>query len=54
MIELEVYAAGVRDLNEILGPDNQLEAAPGLRYKIDRIFSKPGLEPGSEMQLLSV
>jgi hypothetical protein len=35
MIELEVYAAGVRDLNKILELDHQLEAVAGLRYKID-------------------
>ena len=35
MIELEVYAAGVRDLNKILELDRQLAAVPGLRYKID-------------------
>jgi len=36
MIELEVYAAGLRDLNKILELDHQLEAIPGLRYKVDR------------------
>jgi hypothetical protein len=35
MIELEVYAAGVRDLNKILELDHQLQAIPGLRYKVD-------------------
>ena len=35
MIELEVYAAGVRDLNKILELDHQLAAVPGLRYKVD-------------------
>lgn len=35
MIELEVYAAGVRDLSKILELDHELEAIPGLRYKID-------------------
>jgi hypothetical protein len=35
MIELEVYAAGVRDLHKILELDHQLEAVPGLRYKVD-------------------
>jgi hypothetical protein len=35
MIELEVYAAGVRDLNKILELDHELEAVAGLRYKID-------------------
>jgi len=36
MIELEIYAAGVRDLKIILELDHVLEAIPGLRYKIDR------------------
>lgn len=35
MIELEVYAAGVRNLDKILELDHELEAAPGLRYKVD-------------------
>lgn len=36
MIELEVYAAGVRDLSKILDLDHELEAVAGLRYKVDR------------------
>ena len=35
MLELEVYAAGVRDLNKIMELDHQLETMPGLRYKVD-------------------
>ena len=35
MIELEVYAAGVRDLSKILELEHELEAVPGLRYKVD-------------------
>jgi hypothetical protein len=35
MIELEVYAAGMRDLNKIMELDRQLETIPGLRYKVD-------------------
>jgi len=35
MLELEVYAAGVRDLNKILELDHELEAVAGLRYKVD-------------------
>lgn len=35
MLELEVYAAGLRDLNKILELDHQLETIPGLRYKVD-------------------
>ena len=36
MIEPEVYAADLRDLNKILELDHQLEAIPGLRYKVER------------------
>jgi hypothetical protein len=36
MIELEVYAAGVRDMNKILELDHELGAVPGLRFKVDR------------------
>lgn len=35
MIELEVYAAGVRDLDKILALDHELESTTGLRYKVD-------------------
>jgi hypothetical protein len=35
MIELEVYAAGVRDLDKIMQLDHLLETVPGLRYKVD-------------------
>jgi hypothetical protein len=35
MIELEVYATGLRDLNKILELDHEVEAIPGLRYKVD-------------------
>jgi hypothetical protein len=35
MIELEVYAAGVRNLEKILELDHELEAVPGLYYKVD-------------------
>ena len=34
MIELEVYAAGLRNIDKILELDHQLEAVPGLRYKV--------------------
>jgi hypothetical protein len=36
VLELEVYAAGVRDLNKILELDIELEGIPGLYYKVDR------------------
>ena len=35
MLELEVYAAGLRDLDKILELDHQLSSIPGLRYKVD-------------------
>ncbi len=35
MIEVEVYAAGVRALEKILELDHELEAVSGLRYKVD-------------------
>jgi hypothetical protein len=35
MIELEVYAAGIRQLDKILALDHEFEAISGLRYKID-------------------
>ncbi len=36
MIELEVYAPGVRDLGKILELDHSLGDIMGLRYKVDR------------------
>jgi hypothetical protein len=36
MLELEVYAAGVRDLDKILELDIELGAIAGLHYKVDR------------------
>jgi hypothetical protein len=35
MIDLEVYAAGVRALEKILELDHEFETVPGLRYKVD-------------------
>ena len=35
MIEIEVYAAGVRNLEKILELDHELEALSGLHYKVD-------------------
>ena len=35
MIELEIYAPGVRNLEKVLELDHELEALPGLRYKVD-------------------
>ena len=35
MIEVEVYAAGIRNVEKILELDQELEAVAGLRYKVD-------------------
>lgn len=35
MIELEIYASGVRTVENILALDAELETVPGLRYKVD-------------------
>lgn len=35
MIEVEVYATGIRSLEKILELDHEMEAVPGLRYKVD-------------------
>ena len=44
MLELEVYAAGLSDLDKILELDHQLPAIPGLRYKVDRNHNSVYLE----------
>jgi hypothetical protein len=36
MLELQIYAPGVRDLNKILELEHELEPLTGLRYKVDR------------------
>jgi hypothetical protein len=35
MVEVEVYAAGVRTPEKMMGLALELEAIPGLRYKVD-------------------
>lgn len=35
MIELEVYVAGVRQPDKMMGVALELECIPGLRYKVD-------------------
>ncbi len=35
MIEVEVYATGIRQLEKTLELDREFEAVPGLRYKVD-------------------
>ena len=55
MIELEVYAAGIRDLNVILELDHAFETMAGVRYKIDRnhdIVYFELEEPKANMQVI--
>lgn len=35
MLELEIYAAGVRELSKILELEHEFEALHGVRYKVD-------------------
>jgi len=35
MVELEVYAFGIRNPDKMMGLDLELETVPGLRYKVD-------------------
>ena len=52
MLELEVYAAGLDDLDKILELDHQLAAIPGLRYKVDRNHNLVYLELVSQLDEL--
>lgn len=44
MIELEVYAAGMRSPDKLMGLDLELGAVPGLRYKVDTLHDIMFLE----------
>ncbi len=44
MIELEVYAAGLRAPDKLMGLDLELGAIPGLRYKVDTLHDVMFLE----------
>ncbi len=35
MIEIEIYAAGIRDTAKVLQLESEVQAFPGLRYKVD-------------------
>lgn len=37
MVELQIYAAGVRAPDKLMGLDLELGAIPGLRYKVDTL-----------------
>ncbi|MGA1540081.1 MAG: hypothetical protein ACO39C_06640 [Chthoniobacterales bacterium] len=44
MIELEIYAAGVRAPDKLMGLDLELGAIPRLRYKVDTLHDIVFLE----------
>jgi len=44
MVELQVYAAGVRGPDKLMGLDLELGALPGLRYKVDTLHDMIYLE----------
>ncbi len=44
MMELEVYAAGLRAPDKLMGLDLELGAIPGLRYKVDTLHDLMFLE----------
>ena len=44
MVELQVYAAGVRAPDKLMGLDLELGAIPGLRYKVDTLHDMIFLE----------
>ena len=44
MVEIEVYARGLRAPDKLLGIDLELGAIPGLRYKVDTLHEINFLE----------
>lgn len=44
MVELQVYAAGIRSPDKLMGLDLELGALPGLRYKVDTLHDLIYLE----------
>jgi hypothetical protein len=49
MIEVEVYAAGVRQPDKIMGLALELDVIPNLRYKVDTKHDVIFMEFGGEM-----
>lgn len=58
MVEIEVYAAGLRNPDKIVGLDFELETIPGLRYKADTnhdiVYMEFSGEPLSVSDLKSI
>ena len=53
MVEIEVYAAGVRSPDKMLGLALELDVIPGLRYKVDTEHDTINMEFAGEVPLLS-
>ena len=53
MVEIEVYAAGVRSPDKMLGLALELDVIPGLRYKVDTEHDIINMEFAGEVPLLS-
>ena len=53
MVEIEVYAAGVRSPDKMLGLALELDVVPGLRYKVDADHDIIYMEFAGEVPLLS-
>ena len=58
MIELEVYAAGVRNPEKMMGLALELDGIPGLRYKVDTnhdiVYMEYGEQPPTAAGLQSI
>ncbi|MFV0416757.1 MAG: hypothetical protein ACK5NG_10370 [Chthoniobacterales bacterium] len=58
MVELEVYAQGLRNPDKMMGLDLELDAVPGLQYKVDTnhdlVYMEFAKEPLSVNDLHSI
>jgi hypothetical protein len=55
MVEIEIYAAGLRAPDKLMGLDLELGALPGIRYKVDTLHDIIYLEsddPGISLDQL--
>lgn len=44
MVEIQVYAAGLRSADKLMGLDSELAARPSVRYKVDALHDVVYLE----------
>lgn len=58
MVELEIYAAGVRNPDKVLGLALELDTEPGLVYKVDAnhdiVYMQFSQEPPALSKILSI